>query len=118
MEDGQEVGRFAPDREADDPTDLEFNGGTPHAESTDEEESSGDNSDSEETGGDAETDTVTTTPTSGRQLKVVRLPHPLSDFWPNGVMMTASQKLVIQMQLSTRNLRECQRSAPPQPALP
>src|SRR4051812_7289492 len=58
MEDGQEVGKFAPDREADDPTDLEFNGGTPHAESTDEEESSGDNSDSEETGGDAETDTA------------------------------------------------------------
>src|SRR3954464_15724553 len=61
---------------------------------------------------------LTTTPTFGRQLKVVRLPHPLSDFWPNGVMMTASQKLVIQIQLSTRNLRECQRSAPPQPALP
>src|SRR3954464_7512986 len=58
MEDGQEVGRFAPDREADDPTDFEFNGGTPHAESADEEESSGDNSDSEETGGDAETDTA------------------------------------------------------------
>src|SRR3954465_15048027 len=58
MEDGQEVGRFAPDREADDPTDFEFNGGTPHAESADEAESSGDNSDPEETGGDAETDTA------------------------------------------------------------
>src|SRR3954468_15307410 len=58
MEDGQEVGRFAPDREADDPTDFEFNGGTPHAESVDEAESSGDNSDSEETGGDVETDTA------------------------------------------------------------
>ena len=56
MEDGQEVGKFAPDREADDPTDFEFNGGTPPAESTDEEESSGDNSDSEETGDNAETD--------------------------------------------------------------
>src|SRR3954469_13319779 len=58
MEDGQEVGKFAPDREADDPTDFEFNGGTPHAESADEAESSGDNSDSEETSGDAETDTA------------------------------------------------------------
>src|SRR4051812_46323453 len=58
MEDGQEVGRFAPDREADDPTDFEFNGGTSHADSADEAESSGDNSDSEETGGDAETDTA------------------------------------------------------------
>src|ERR1044071_4708186 len=58
MEDGQEVGKFAPDREADDPTDFEFNGGTPPAESTDEGESSGDNSDSEETGDDAETDTA------------------------------------------------------------
>src|SRR3954464_376943 len=58
MEDGQEVGRFAPDREADDPTDFEFNGGTPHAESADEAESSGENSDSEETGGDVETDTA------------------------------------------------------------
>src|SRR3954470_24907884 len=58
MENGQEVGRFSSDREADDPTDFEFNGGTPHAESADEAESSGDNSDSEETGGDAETDTA------------------------------------------------------------
>src|SRR3954470_21343877 len=57
MEDGQEVGRFAPDREADDPTDFEFNGGT-HAEPAGEAESSGDNSDSEETGGDAEIDTA------------------------------------------------------------
>src|SRR3954465_8541306 len=58
MEDGQEVGRFAPDREADDPTNFEFNGGAPHAESADEAESYGDNSDSEETGGDADTDTA------------------------------------------------------------
>src|SRR4051812_27649656 len=56
MEDGQEVGKFAPDREADDPTDFEFNGGT-HAEPAGEAESSADNSDSE-TDDDAETDTA------------------------------------------------------------
>src|SRR3954469_1090201 len=55
----------------------------------------------------------TTTPTSGRQLKVVRLPHPLSNFWPNGVMMTASQKLAIQLQSFTPNLREYQQNVLP-----
>src|SRR3954465_5011598 len=56
MEDGQEVGRFAPDPGADGPTDFEFNGGT-HAEPAGEAESSADNSDSE-TDDDAETDTA------------------------------------------------------------
>src|SRR4051812_22349044 len=57
MEDGQEVGKFAPDREADDPTDFEFNGG-PQVEPAGEAESSADNSDSEESDDNAETDTA------------------------------------------------------------
>src|SRR3954469_13319780 len=60
----------------------------------------------------------TTTPTPSRQLKVVRLLHPLSNFWPNGVTMTASQKFAIQLQLFTQNLQKCQQNELPQPALP
>src|SRR3954462_14008907 len=41
MEDGQVAGTYAPDREEDDPTDVEYNGEAPPSESTDDEESSG-----------------------------------------------------------------------------
>src|SRR3954466_14886017 len=118
MEDGQEVGRFAPDREADNPTDFEFNGGTYHAESADEAESSGDNSDSEDTGGDAETDTADDdadvrpaaqggTPTSSFEQFLAE--------WSDDDGLS---KIGDPMQLFTRNLRECQQNSPPQPALP
>src|SRR3954471_5981376 len=40
MEDGQVAGRYAPDREADDPADVEYNGEVPPSDSTDEEASS------------------------------------------------------------------------------
>src|SRR4051812_34022052 len=49
MEDGQEAGVFAPDRTEEDPTDLEYNGEIPSADSSgddeDEDESSGESSD-------------------------------------------------------------------------
>src|ERR1041385_5212067 len=49
MEDGQEAGVFAPDRTEKDPTDLEYDGEIPSAESSgddeDEDESSGESSD-------------------------------------------------------------------------
>src|ERR1041384_1702893 len=54
MEDGQEIGIFAPDREVDDPADFEFHGEVPPAESTDDGESSGEPADSEDTDDDAE----------------------------------------------------------------
>src|SRR3954463_12664700 len=57
MEDGQEAGKFAPDREVDDPTDFEFNGGPP-IEPAGAAESSADNSDSEESDDDAEADSA------------------------------------------------------------
>src|SRR4051812_8027763 len=40
MEDGQVAGRYAPDREADDSADVEYNGEAPPSDSTDEEASS------------------------------------------------------------------------------
>src|SRR3954462_106646 len=40
MEDGQVAGRYATDREADDPTDVEYNGEAPPSDSTDDEASS------------------------------------------------------------------------------
>ena len=52
MEDGQEIGIFAPDREVDDPADFEFNGEVPPAESTDDGESSGESADSLDTDDD------------------------------------------------------------------
>src|SRR3954469_4965277 len=48
MEDGQETGVYAPDRTEEDPTDLEYNGETPSAESSgndEDDESSGESSD-------------------------------------------------------------------------
>src|ERR1041384_5439607 len=54
MEDGQEIGIFAPDREVDDPADFEFHGEVPPAESTDDGESSGESADSADTDEDAE----------------------------------------------------------------
>ena len=54
MEEGQEIGIFAPDREVDDPADFEFNGEVPPAESTDDGESSGESADSADTDEDAE----------------------------------------------------------------
>src|SRR3954469_16835531 len=58
----------------------------------------------------------TTTPTPRQQLEVVRLPHPLSNSWPSGVMMTASQNLAVQLQF-TQNLRRCPPNVLLQPAL-
>src|SRR3954468_19077483 len=55
MEDGQETGKFAPDREEDDPADFEYNGEVPPSESTDEGESSGESSESETPDDDADT---------------------------------------------------------------
>src|SRR3954466_7756578 len=57
MEDGQVAGQFAPDREVDDPTDFEFNGGHP-IDPAGGSESSADNSDSEESDEDAESDSA------------------------------------------------------------
>ena len=54
MEDGQEIGIFAPDRGVDDPIDFEFNGEVPPAESTDDGESSGESTDSADTDENAE----------------------------------------------------------------
>src|SRR3954463_4229182 len=49
MEDGQEAGVYAPDRTEEDPTDLEYDGEIPSAETSgddeDEDESSGESSD-------------------------------------------------------------------------
>ena len=47
MEDGQELGKFAPDRDEEDPIDLEFNGVVPPTDPTDEDESSEGSSNSE-----------------------------------------------------------------------
>src|SRR3954466_15252926 len=58
----------------------------------------------------------TTTPNHRQQLEGVRLPHPLSNSWPSGVMMTASQNLAVQLQF-TQNLRRCPPSVLLQPAL-
>src|SRR4051812_47122885 len=118
MEDGQEVGRFAPDREADDPTDFEFNGGPSHAESADGAESSGDNSDSEEMGGDVETDTADDdadvrpaaqggTPTSSLEQFLAEW----SD--DDGLSKIGDPNAVVHP-----TPRECQQNVPPQPALP
>src|ERR1043165_4182896 len=54
MEDGQEAGTFAPDREEDDPLDLEYNGEVPPAESASDGESTGEPSDSEDSRHDAD----------------------------------------------------------------
>src|SRR3954462_10157701 len=48
MEDGQEAGVYAPDREEDDPVDFEYNGEVPPSESTNDGESSGETSDFED----------------------------------------------------------------------
>src|SRR4051812_2741432 len=56
MEDGQEGGTFAPDREEDDPSDLEYNSEVPPAESTNDGESTGDSSDSDDADHDADAD--------------------------------------------------------------
>src|SRR3954465_15893124 len=58
----------------------------------------------------------TTTPTHRQQLEVVRLPHPLRNSWPSGVMMTASQNLAVQLQF-TQNLRRCPPNVLLQPTL-
>src|SRR4051812_18613286 len=60
MEDGQETGKFAPDREEDDPTDFEYNGEVPPPESTDEGESSRESSESEPPDDDADNETADT----------------------------------------------------------
>src|SRR4051812_27364974 len=53
MEDGQVAGTYAPDREEDDPEDFEYNGEVPPSESTDDGESSGESSESEDPADDA-----------------------------------------------------------------
>src|SRR3954462_5516445 len=53
MEDGQEAGVYAPDREEDDPEDFEYNGEVPPSESTNDGESSGESSDFEDPAEDA-----------------------------------------------------------------
>src|SRR3954470_2890940 len=60
MEDGQETGKFAPDREEDDPADFEYNGEVPPSESTDEGESSGKSSESETPDDDADNEAADT----------------------------------------------------------
>ena len=55
MEDGQEAGIYAPDREEDDPADFEYNGEVPPSESTDEDESSSESSEYEDPADDADT---------------------------------------------------------------
>src|ERR1043165_7175982 len=56
MEDGQEMGTFAPDREEDDPLDLEYNGEVPPADSASDGESTGESSDSEDASHDVDAD--------------------------------------------------------------
>ena len=57
MEDGQVAGSYAPDREDDDPVDLEYNGEAPsdsNDDDADDDESSGESSDFEDLAGDAD----------------------------------------------------------------
>src|SRR3954469_17810901 len=54
MEDGQVAGTYAPDREEDDPADVEYDGEVPPSDSTDDEESSGESSESEDLADDAD----------------------------------------------------------------
>src|SRR4051812_26464104 len=60
MEDGQEAGIYALDREEDDPADFEYNGEVPPSESTDEGESSGESSESEDPADDADAEAADT----------------------------------------------------------
>src|SRR3954468_4969632 len=60
MEDDQEAGKFAPDREEDDPADFEYNGEVPPSESTDDGESSGESSESEDPADDADAEAADT----------------------------------------------------------
>src|SRR3954464_2898111 len=55
MEDGQVAGQYAPDRSDEDPADVEYHGDFPSSESDDEDESSGESTDSEEPAADADT---------------------------------------------------------------
>src|SRR3954462_9833133 len=54
MEDGQVTGVYAPDSAEEDPVDVEYNGNFPSSESTDEEESSGESTESEDPADDAD----------------------------------------------------------------
>src|SRR4051812_10229506 len=54
MEDGQVAGTYALDREEDDPTDFEYDGEVPPSDSTDDGESSGESSESEDFADDAD----------------------------------------------------------------
>src|SRR3954469_24060272 len=106
MEDGQEAGKFAPDREVDDPPDFEFNGGPP-VEPSGEAESSADNSDSEESDDDAESDTADD---DADPQPAARGGTPTSSFeqflgeWSDDDGLS---NLAIQLQF-TQNLRRCQ----------
>src|SRR3954471_22598406 len=54
MEDGQVADTYAPDREEDDPVDVEYDGEVPPSDSTDGDESSGESSESEDFADDAD----------------------------------------------------------------
>src|SRR3954470_15328544 len=60
MEDGQVAGTYAPDREDDDPADVEYNGEAPPSDSTDDEESSGEFSESADVADDADAEAADT----------------------------------------------------------
>src|SRR4051812_32264632 len=64
MEDGQVAGTYAPDREDDDPADAEYNGEAPPSDSTDDEESSGESSESEDLANDADVEAADTRTTA------------------------------------------------------
>src|SRR4051812_16509587 len=60
MEDGQEASVYAPDRGEDEPTDVEYVGNFGSSDSTDEEESSGKSTDSNDPADDAYTEAADT----------------------------------------------------------
>ena len=60
MEDGQEAGEYTPDSEEDDPADFEYNSEIPPVESTDEDESSGESSESDDPADDADIEAADT----------------------------------------------------------
>src|SRR4051812_17792538 len=118
MEDGQVKDVYAPDRAEDDPSDVEYAdnlGPSDHA--NDDDESSGEWSDSEDPADDDDQDAADTREIgTGATTRGVRLTPPLSSFSPNGltmmVMMTESQTPVILLQLRMLCLPECHSSAP------
>src|SRR3954469_7243975 len=60
MEDDQVAGTYAPDREEDDPADVEYDGEVPPSDSTDDGESSGESSEPEDSADDADAEAADT----------------------------------------------------------